>query len=86
MRPDRPKEPQPCEEPFTSAQLEKAVEFVMYWGQRRFEQFGKAFNECDYLSGAMAVFFAMSEDANIPPMWVLGPLSGRKLFTKDASK
>lgn len=66
-------------------QRELAVQAVIQTGRERQSKFGQEFNDVDFVCGAMAVLYALGVPmAEMPSLWVMGPLLGRNAITGEA--
>ncbi len=68
---------------FTQVQVQQMIEYVTEQGTARSRKQGRNFNDVDFACGAMAVMFFLRLNAQVPAVWIMGPLSGRSLFIPD---
>src|SRR5262245_57423836 len=76
----------------TDNQLNAIARAVREHGSERIRNFGVSsgpgmnrFNEADFLTGAMAVIYALTGSmSQVPPLWILGgPMVGRSIVDPD---
>lgn len=65
---------------FDDDQLATYFDWVNAAGAERERQ---GFDSASFCAGAMVVLYAMGMQKRIPAMWILGPISGRNVFTPD---
>jgi hypothetical protein len=65
----------------TDKQFKEYFEEVYKCGSIRKKRFGKEFNEVDFALGASMLLFVTGNNDKIPAPFILGPLSGKEIFT-----
>jgi hypothetical protein len=72
--------------PLNQEELALIIRTVHHSGVTRKRERGAAFHQDDYCAGAMAMFFALGLQMEIPSAWILGNWAGRELFTEHLSQ
>jgi hypothetical protein len=62
----------------TKEEFQELYAFIGKAGiERRRSQGRDRFDECDFIAGAMAMFFALGWQGHMPGAWVFNPLAGK---------
>jgi hypothetical protein len=66
--------------PLSRNEIDRIIQTVHNTGVARKRERGEPFHQDDYCAGAMAMFFALGIQLEIPASWIMGNWAGKELF------